>query len=101
MRLDKNKSVSFEVTDTKDFVNKLKLFSKNNKGVHTVTVVFGTVFVKTFTFLSQVGVSQVNDSPVGHKGFWKDGKFNSFTKDFVNKKSKTNKKKKFSVFGGS
>ena len=67
MKLNKNKS--FEVTDTRDFVNKLKLFSRANKGVHTASVVFGTVFVKTFAFPSQVGLSQVDDSPVGHKGF--------------------------------
>ena len=95
-----SQQVKFEVTDVKDLENKLKDFSKNNKGVHTTSVVFGTVFVKTFQFLSQVGSSQVTDSPGGFKGFWKDGKFQKFTDEFVAKKNKVNRKKRFSVFSG-
>ena len=96
-----SQQVKFKVTDVKDFENKLKDFSKNNKGVFTASVVFGTAFVKSFRFLSQVGSAQVTDSPGGFKGFWKDGKFQKFTDEFVAKKNKANRKKRFSVFSGS
>ena len=104
MKLDKkdfgNKKVKLEAKNIKELDDKLKTFSKNNEGVITASVVFGTVFVKTFRFLSQVGLAQITDSPVGRKGFWKNGKFQPFTKEFISKKSKSNRNKNFSVFSG-
>ena len=88
----------FEVKTAQEFEKKMIKLSKNNDGVFTASVVFGTVFVKAFNFPSQIKSAQIDDSPVNFKGFWKDGKFSSFSKDFVQKKKKQ-KKNKFSVFG--
>ena len=94
-------STTFEVKTAKELEKVLKDFSKSNKSVFTARVVFGTVFVKSFKFPSQVGSAQVDDSPVGFKGFWKDGKFFPFTDEFVKSRNKKNgKNSRRSVFGG-
>ena len=93
-------SNTFEVKTAKELEKRLNDLSKNNKGVFTASVVFGTVFVKSFKFLSQVGSAQVDDSPVGFKGFWKDGKFFPFTDKFLKSRNKPNKKSRLAVFGG-
>ena len=97
MRKDKKTSSKFTVTSQKDFDAKVSAFSSTHKGVHVVSCDFGTVFVKTFKFVSQVSSADVDT----HKGFWKDGAFHKFSTDFVAKKTKTSSKKRFSVFSGS
>jgi len=94
MRNQKRTNSKFTVTSQKDFDAKVSAFSSTHKGVHVVSCDFGTVFVKTFKFVSQVSSADVDT----HKGFWKDGKFHKFAVDFKTKKSS---KKRFSVFSGS
>ena len=91
--------MEFQATNIIEFKDGMQELTKNKKGVFTASIIFGTVFVKKFKFPSQIGSAQIESSPISFKGFWKDGKFSSFSKDFVQKKNKP-KKKKFSVFGG-
>ena len=93
-------SNTFEVKTAKELEKVLKDFTKNKKGVFTASIVFGTVFVKSFQFLSQVGSAQVDDSPANFKGFWKNGEFFPFTDDFIKSRNKPNKKGRIAVFGG-
>ena len=91
--------MNFQVNNIEDFKIGMQQVSKNNKGLFTASITFGTVFVKNFKFPSQIGSAQIDGSPGGFKGFWKDGNFVPFSKDFIQKKNKP-KKKKFSGFGG-
>ena len=90
----------FKVNTIKKLKKQMVKLSKEKKGVFTVSVVFGTAFVKQFKFPSQIGSAQIDDSPVAAKGFWTKGKFVPFTKDFIQSKNKIDKKKKWRVFGG-
>jgi hypothetical protein len=92
--------MKFKVNTIKKLNKQMVKLSKKEKGVFTVSVVFGTAFVKQFKFPSQIGSAQIDDSPVGAKGFWTKGKFVPFTEDFIQSKNKVDKKKKRSVFGG-
>tara|TARA_X000001388_G_scaffold76708_2_gene74810 strand:- start:1262 stop:1585 length:324 start_codon:yes stop_codon:yes gene_type:complete len=96
----KQQTNTFKVKNAKELEKVLKNFTKNKKGVFTASVVFDTVFVKSFNFLSQVNSAQIDDSPANFKGFWKNGKFFPFTDEFIKSKNKPNKKNKFAVFGG-
>ncbi len=93
-------SNTFEVKTAKELEKVLKDFTKNKKGVFTASIVFGTVFVKSFQFLSQVGSAQIGDSPVNFKGFWKNGEFFPFTDEFIKSRNKPNRKGRLVVFGG-
>ena len=90
----------FKVKQIKKLKKQMVKLSKEKKGVFTVSVVFGTAFVKQFKFPSQIGSAQIDDSPVAAKGFWTKGKFVPFTTDFIQSKNKVDKKKRRSVFGG-
>ena len=92
--------MKFKVNNIKQLNKQMVKLSKKEKGVFTVSVVFGTAFVKRFKFPSQIGSAQIDDSPVAAKGFWTKGKFVPFTEDFIQSKNKVDKKKKRSVFGG-
>ena len=92
--------MKFKVNNIKQLNKQMVKLSKKEKGVFTVSVVFGTAFVKQLKFPSQIGSAQIDDSPVGAKGFWTKGKFVPFTKDFIQSKNKVDKKKKWRVFGG-
>ena len=92
--------MKFRVNNIKQLNKQMVKLSKKENGVFTVSVVFGTAFVKQFRFPSQIGSAQIDDSPVAAKGFWTKGKFVPFTKDFIQSKNKVDKKKKRSVFGG-
>ena len=92
--------MKFRVNNIKQLNKQMVKLSKEKKGVFTVSVVFGTAFVKQFRFPSQIGSAQIDDSPVAAKGFWTKGKFVPFTKDFIQSKNKVDKKKRRSVFGG-
>ena len=92
--------MKFRVNNIKQLNKQMVKLSKKENGVFTVSVVFGTAFVKQFKFPSQIGSAQIDDSPVAAKGFWTKGKFVPFTKDFIQSKNKVDKKKRRSVFGG-
>ena len=92
--------MKFKVNNIKQLNKQMVKLSKKENGVFTVSVVFGTAFVKQFRFPSQIGSAQIDDSPVAAKGFWTKGRFVPFTKDFIQSKNKVDKKKKRSVFGG-
>ena len=92
--------MKFRVNNIKQLNKQMVKLSKEKKGVFTVSVVFGTAFVKQFKFPSQIGSAQIDDSPVAAKGFWTKGRFVPFTKDFIQSKNKVDKKKRRSVFGG-
>ena len=92
--------MKFKVNNIKQLNKQMVKLSKKENGVFTVSVVFGTAFVKQFKFPSQIGSAQIDDSPVAAKGFWTKGRFVPFTKDFIQSKNKVDKKKKRSVFGG-
>ena len=92
--------MKFRVNNIKQLNKQMVKLSKKENGVFTVSVVFGTAFVKQFRFPSQIGSAQIDDSPVAAKGFWTKGRFVPFTKDFIQSKNKVDKKKKRSVFGG-
>ena len=92
--------MKFKVNNIKQLNKQMVKLSKKENGVFTISVVFGTAFVKQFRFPSQIGSAQIDDSPVAAKGFWTKGKFVPFTKDFIQSKNKVDKKKKRSVFGG-
>ena len=92
--------MKFRVNNIKQLNKQMVKLSKKENGVFTVSVVFGTAFVKQFRFPSQIGSAQIDDSPVAAKGFWTKGKFVPFTKDFIQSKNKVDKKKRRSVFGG-
>ena len=92
--------MKFKVNTIKKLNKQMVKLSKEKKGVFTVSVVFDTAFVKQFKFPSQIGSAQIDDSPVGAKGFWTKGKFVPFTIDFIQSKNKIDKKKKWRVFGG-
>ena len=92
--------MKFRVNNIKQLNKQMVNLSKKQKGVFTVSVVFGTAFVKQFRFPSQIGSAQIDDSPVAAKGFWTKGRFVPFTKDFIQSKNKVDKKKRRSVFGG-
>ena len=90
----------FKVNTIKKLKKQMVKLSKEKKGVFTVSVVFGTAFVKQFKFPAQKASAQIDDSPVGAKGFWTKGKFIPFTTDFIQSKNKIDKKKRRAVFGG-
>ena len=92
--------MKFKVNNIKQLNKQMVKLSKKEKGVFTVSVVFGTAFVKQLKFPSQISSAQIDDSPVAAKGFWTKGKFVPFTKDFIQSKNKVDKKKRRSVFGG-
>ena len=92
--------MKFNVNTIKKLNKQMVKLSKEKKGVFTVSVVFGTAFVKQFKFPSQIGSAQIDSSPVGAKGFWTKGKFIPFTADFIQSKNKIDKKKRRAVFGG-
>ena len=92
--------MKFKVNNIKQLNKQMVKLSKKENGVFTVSVVFGTAFVKQFRFPSQIGSAQIDNSPVAAKGFWTKGKFVPFTKDFIQSKNKVDKKKRRSVFGG-
>ena len=92
--------MKFRVNNIKQLNKQMVKLSKKENGVFTVSVVFGTAFVKQSRFPSQIGSAQIDDSPVAAKGFWTKGKFVPFTKDFIQSKNKVDKKKRRSVFGG-
>ena len=92
--------MKFKVNTLKKLDKLMVKLSKEKKGVFTVSVVFGTAFFKQLKFPSQIGSAQIDDSPVGAKGFWTKGKFVPFTTDFIQSKNKVDKKKKCRVFGG-
>ena len=101
MRKDKTTDSRFTATGPDDLWSKLKAFSKRHKGVHTATLTFDTVTVRTWKFPSAVTPASVSDLHPDLCGFFKDGKFHKFSTDFVAKKTKTSSKKRFSVFSGS
>ena len=92
--------MKFRVNNIKQLNKQMVNLSKKQKGVFTVSVVFGTAFVKQFRFPSQIGSAQIDDSPVASKWFWTKGRFFPFNKDFIQSKNKVDKKKRRSVFGG-
>ena len=92
----KKQTTQFKIKSQKEFEDKVKTFSKEHPGVHVADTVFDTVFVTTRESVSQFTKAEVEFK----RGFFQDGKFHEFTKEFVDRKTKTTVKKGFRVFSG-
>ena len=86
----------------KEIHKKMIEYSNKNKGVHIVYTIFNSVNIDSFKYPSQITQYTIEQSEHSKfNGYYKDGKFYPYSKEFVNKKtSPINNKKKLSIFTG-
>tara|TARA_Y100000310_G_scaffold39203_1_gene36810 strand:- start:189 stop:989 length:801 start_codon:yes stop_codon:yes gene_type:complete len=92
-------SRSFEANSSNDFEVKMRELSKGDDKIYTASITFGTVFIKEHKYKSAISQSVIEMSVPNYKGYWQNGKFHKYDKEFIEQRSKP-KKKKRTVFGG-
>ena len=92
----------YKVYNKSDFVNVMEKVSKKDNYIYIACIIYNSLYVSKFKYLSKIPKNIINDLKYKNYtfGYWKNGKFYKFSKDFINKKNKIYYKNKFRIFSG-